>query len=64
MRNLSRSSSAVLASALRNPESAQYHDSKSGLKCVSTLGDFSLMGQYRSHTPDTLGYMRRYLQTF
>ena len=34
------------------------------LKCVGTLVDFSLMTQYRSHTPDTLAYMERYLQTF
>ena len=64
MRNLGRCISAVLASALRNPDSSQYHDFKSALKCVSALVDFSLMAQYRSHTPDTLSYMERYLQTF
>ena len=48
MRNLSRCISAVLASALRNPDSSQYHDFKSTLKCVRALVDFPLMAQYRS----------------
>ena len=64
MRNLSRCISAVLASALRNPDSSQHHDFQIALKCVSALVDFSLMAQYRSHTPDTLSYMERYLLTF
>jgi len=64
MRNLGHSISAVLASALRNLDSSQYPDFKSALKCVSTLVAFSLMAQYRSHTPDTLSYMESYLQTF
>jgi len=64
MRNLGHCISAVLASALRNPDSSQYHDFKIALKCASTLVDFSHMAQYRSHTPDTLSYMESYLQTF
>jgi len=64
MRNLSRCISAVLVSALRNPDSSQYQDFKSPLTCVSALVDFTLMAQYRSHTPDTLSYMESYLQTF
>ena len=64
MRNLSRCISAVLASALQNPDSSQYHDFQIALKCVSALVDFSLMAQYRSHTPDTLSYLERYLLTF
>jgi len=64
MRNLSRCISAVLASALRNPDSSQHHDFPIALKCVSALVDFSLMAQYRSHTPDTLSYMEKYLLTF
>jgi len=62
--NIGRSISAVLVSALRNPDSSQYHDIKSALKCVSALVDLSLMAQYHSYTPDTLVYMERYLQTF
>jgi len=64
MRNLGPCIWAVLASAFRNPDSAQYHDFKSALKCVSPLVDLSLMAEYRSHTADTLVYMERYLQTF
>jgi len=54
MRNLGHCISAVLASILQNPDSSQYDDFKSALKCVSGLVDFSLMAQYRSHTLDTL----------
>jgi len=64
MCNLGHCISAVLASVLRNPDSSQYQDFKSTLKCVSALMDFTLMAQYRSHTPDTLSYMESYLQTF
>src|SRR5207302_2303910 len=64
MRNLGRCVSAVLASALRNPDSSQQHDFGRALKCIGMLVDFSLMSQYRSHTPDTLSYLEKYLQTF
>jgi len=64
MRNLGRCISALLASVLRNPDSSQYHDFKRAWSCVSALLDFSLMAQYRSHTPDTLSYMESYQQTF
>ena len=64
MRNLGRCISAVLASALQIPDSFQHQDFNMALKCVGALVDFSLMTQYRSHTPDTLVYMERYLQTF
>jgi len=63
MLNLGPCISAVLASALRNPHSSQYHDFTRPLKCVSALVDFSLMAQYWSHTPDTLSYMESYQQT-
>jgi len=53
-----------LASGLRNPDSSQHQDFNIALKCVGALDDFSLTTQYRSHTPDTLAYMDRYLQTF
>ena len=64
MGNLSCCISAVLASALRNPDSSQYQDFKCALKWVSAPVDFTLMAQYRSHTPDTLSYMESHLQTF
>jgi len=64
MRNLGHGISAVLGSALRNPDSSQYHDFKCALNCVSALVDFFLIAQYRSHTPDTLSYMESPMQTF
>ena len=64
MPNLGRCISPVLASALRNPECSQHQDFNIALNCVGALVDFSLMTEYRSHTPDTLAYMERYLQTF
>jgi len=64
MRNLGCCISALLASALQNPDSSLSQDFKRALKCVSALVDFTLMAQYRSHTPDTLSYMESYLQTF
>jgi len=64
MRHLGRYISTLLASALRNPDTSQYRDFKSALKGVIALVDLSLMAQYHSHTPDTLVYMERYLQTF
>ena len=64
MRNLGPCISAVLASALQNLDSSQYQDFKSALTSVSALGDFTLMAQYHSHTPDTLSYMESYLHTF
>jgi len=62
--NLAFCISAILPSALRNPDSSQSQDFKSALKCVSTMVDLSLMAQYCTHTPDTLIYMEWYLQTF
>jgi len=64
MRSLGPGISAIMGSPLRNPDSSQYDDFKGALKCVSSLVDFSLMAQYRSHTPDTLSYRESYLQTF
>ena len=64
IRNLDRCISAVMASTLRNPDSSQHQDFNIVLKCVGTLVDYSLMTQYRSHTPNTLAHMERYLQTF
>jgi len=64
MPNLGRCILAELASALGNPESSQYDDFTSPLKCVRVLLDLSLMAQYRSHTPYQPAYMESYLQTF
>jgi hypothetical protein len=64
MRNLGRCISGVLASALRNPNPAKQQMFKRALTCVNSLVDFSLMAQYRSHTPETLDYMDSYLDEF
>ena len=63
MRNFGRCISAVLESALRNPDSSHHQDLNIALKYVGILVDFSLMTQYRCHRPYTLTYMNRYLQT-
>ena len=64
MSKLGHCISAVLASALQNPDSSQDQDFTSALRCVGALVDFTLMAQYRSHTPDTPSYMESYLQIF
>ena len=64
MRNLGRCIVGVLASALRRPTPAQQGPFRNVIRCVRALVDFSLMAQYRSHTPETLGYMERYLEAF
>src|SRR5437588_8153280 len=64
MRNLGRCISAVLASVLRNPNSSQQSSFKRALQHISVLIDFCLMAQYQSHAPETLSYMKEYLQTF
>jgi hypothetical protein len=64
MRNLGRGILGVLASALRHPTPAQQDPFRNALLCVRALVDFSLLAQYQSHTPDTLGYMERYLRDF
>jgi len=56
--------STVLVSELRNPDSFQYQDFNSPVKCVSALVDFTLMAQYRSHRSGTLSYIECYMQTF
>jgi len=39
-------------------------DARRAIRCVEYLTDFCLMAQYRSHTPQTIGYMDQYLQKF
>ena len=43
---------------------AALRDSKVAIKCVRAITDFCLMAQYRSHTPQTIGYMDEYLRDF
>jgi len=64
MRNLGRSMSRVLAVPLHPPQSSQVIPFKHALRCVGVLVDFSMMAQYRSHTSDTIAYMKHYLEQF
>ena len=49
---------------LRQPESTQAIPFKCALACVRALIDFNMMAQYRSHTSDTITYMKDYLDQF
>jgi len=64
MRNLGRYLLAVLAGVLRQPDSMQVQLFRRGLTCVRALLDFTLMAQYRSHTPETISYMAEYATQF
>ena len=64
MRNLGPCISAVFASSLQNPDGFQQLPFKRALQCICLPIDLTLMAQYRSHTLETLGYMKTYLRTF
>ena len=64
MRNLGRCLLGVLAVALRQPDSTQVLPFRRALTCVRSLLDFSMIAQYRSHTPETIDYMEQYLDRF
>jgi len=64
IRNLARCILGVLAVALRQAGGAQAIPFKSALRCLRALVDFNMMAQYRSHTPDTIAYMEKYLDQF
>ena len=64
MQNLGRCISSVFASSMRNPDGSQQLPFKRALQSVCSVIDFSLMAQYRSHTPETLEYMETSLRTF
>jgi len=57
MRNLRRCLLGVLAVALRQPDSTQVQPFRPALTCVRSLLDFTIMAQYRSHTPESISYM-------
>ena len=54
----------VLAVALRQPDSRQVQPIRRALTCVRSLLDFTMMAQYRSHTPETISYMEEYATQF
>ena len=64
MRNLGRCIQVVLAVALGQPGGAQVLPFKHALRYVRALIDFNMMAQHRSHTPDTIAYMKEYLDQF
>jgi len=37
---------------------------KIAIHCVRTITDFCLIAQYQSHTPETIAYMKKYLEEF
>jgi len=64
MRNLGRCLLGVLTVALRQPDSTQVQPFRRALTCVRSLLDFTMMAQYRSHTPKTISYMEEYATQF
>ena len=70
MRGVNRVILACFTAALRQTtvipglSAASHSDSKIAIRCVRTITDFCLMAQYRSHTPQTIGYMNGYLREF
>jgi len=64
MRNLGGCLLGVLSVALRQPDSTQVQPFRRALTCVRSLLDFTMMTQYRSHTPETISYMEEYMTQF
>jgi len=64
MRNLGRCLLGVLVVVLRQPDSTQVQPFRRALTCVRSLLDFTMMAQYRSHTPKTISYMEEYVTQF
>jgi len=64
MRNLGHCLLGVLAVTLRQPDSMQVQPFRRALSCVTSLLDFTMMAQYRSHTPETISYMEEYATQF
>jgi len=60
MRNLRRCLFGVLTVALRPVDSTQVQHFRRALTCVRRLIDFTIMAQYRSHTPVNISYMEEY----
>src|SRR5687767_14347760 len=64
MRNLVKVILPCLAAALRRPGNAVRPQFTAALTCVRSIVDFTLMAQYNSHTEETIGYLRGYLNAF
>jgi len=61
---------ACFAAAVRQTKEAlslslaAHGDCKIAIRYVCAIMDFCLIAQYRSHTPETIVYMKKYLQEF
>jgi len=64
MRNLGHCLLGVLAVASRQPDSTQMQPFRRALNSVRSLQDFTMMAQYRSHTPETISYREEYATQF
>jgi len=64
IQNLGHLVLGVLAKALRQLVSTQLIPFKPALRYIRVLVNFNMMGQYRSHTVETITYMEDYLDTF
>ena len=70
MRNLGRCILGAFAATVRRTadncklSAAQTTDANKAIRAVRYLTDFHLLAQYRSHTPETIGYMQTYLAKF
>ena len=70
MRGVNRVLLAWFIAALRQTtdtgslSAAAQSDCKIAIHCIRGITDFCLIAQYRSNTPQTIGYMKKYLQEF
>ena len=70
MRGVNRLSLACVTAALRQTtdagslSAAAQSDCKIPIRCIRGITDFCLIAQYRSHTSQTIAYIKKYLQEF
>jgi len=70
MRGVGRVILACFTAAMRREQdpgrlsAATQSDLNLAIRAVRALSDFCLIAQYRSHTPETIKYMSKYLQDF
>jgi len=64
MRNVGWYVLDILAVALGQPGSAHLIPFKHTLRCVQALVNYNMLAQYRSHTVETIIYMKVYLDKF
>jgi len=64
MRNLGGCLLGVLAVALSQPDRTQVQPFRCAVTSLRSLLDFTMMAQYRSHTPETISNMKEYATQF